>query len=226
MSREKGTKRGFWPGVIFVSFVAALITFLLMLQVEKNVLSDYEKVEVWCATQELPKGKEITRADCSTLFVLTEVDKKSMPDKSIQNPEDLIGKHTAFNIPKGSMLTTVMFEDTNLHMEKMDHPVLAGCKAEDLFQMVNGVLRKGDMVHVYVVNAEVEQTYLLWENVMVYQVFDSAGNEISAEDMSTPAARINLLVEKGYAEQFYQELQSGSLRFVKACKAVTNGGGT
>jgi hypothetical protein len=218
MSKEEDRKKGFWPGVIFISFVAALITFFVMLQVEKNTLSDYEKVAVWCANQEIPKGKEITGADLENAFVLVEMDKKNVPDKSITNPEALIGQQTIVEITQGSPLTGAMFEDVNQHMAKLYHPVLAGCKAEDLFQMVSGVLRKGDMVHVYVVNEEMEQTYLLWEDVVVYQVFDSAGNVITAEDISTPAARINLLLEKGRAEQFYNELQNGSLRFVKVCE--------
>ena len=56
---------------------------------------------------------------------------------------------------------------------------------------------------------------MLWENIMVYQAFDVSGNVIAAEDTLTPAARVNLLLEEGYAEQFYNELNKGSLRLVK-----------
>lgn len=226
MSRKEGRKKGFWPGVIFVSFLAAMITFFVMLQVEKNALSDYEKVLVWCTNTEIPKGKEITEADLPVCFVQIEVDKKNIPDKLISASEILIGKQTSIAIPRGSFLTEAMFEDTDSYISDMFQPVLAGCKAEDLFQMVSGVLRKGDLVHVYVVNEELNQTYLLWENVMVHQVFDSAGNIIPSEDVVTPAARINLLMEKSRAEQFYNELQTGSLRLVKVCADTENGGGS
>jgi hypothetical protein len=96
--------------------------------------------------------------------------------------------------------------------------VIAGCKGEDLFQLVSGVLRKGDLVHIYMVNDELGETYMLWENIMVYQAFDVSGNTIASEDMITPAARVNLLLEEGYAEQFYNELNKGSLRLVKVWK--------
>ena len=81
--------------------------------------------------------------------------------------------------------------------------------------MVSGVLRKGDLVHIYTVNGEWNETYLLWKNIMVYQVFDASGNVIAPEDMTTPAARVNLVMEEGFVEQFYNELNNGSLRLVK-----------
>lgn len=225
MNREEGRKKGFWPGVILISFVAAIITFFVMLQVEKNTLSDFEKVLVWSTKAEIPKGKEITEADLTTGLVQIEVNKQTVPEKLIAAPEQLLEKQALIDIPAGSVLTTAMFEDTDYYMTTMLQPVLAGCKADDLFQMVSGVLRKGDLVHVYVVNEELEQTYLLWEDVLIYQVFDTAGNVIAPEDLTTPAARINLLLEKSRAEQFYNELQTGSLRFVRVCEDARAGGG-
>ena len=59
------------------------------------------------------------------------------------------------------------------------------------------------------------ETYLLWADVLIDQTFDNAGNLIVPEDVTTAAARINLLMEEGYAEQFYTELNKGSLRMVK-----------
>ena len=122
---------------------------------------------------------------------------------------------TRIQIPKGSIVTTAMFTGEKGYAEGLYTPVVAGCKGEDLFQMVSGVLRKGDLVNMYTVNEDLGETYLLWENVMVYQAFDASGNSIAPEDTTTPAARVNLLLEEGYAEQFYQELSQGSLRMVK-----------
>lgn len=203
------------PGIILVAFVAAVATFLIMLQVEKNALSAYEKELVWCTNTELAKGVEITQQSLSQLFVQVEMDKSKVPGKVITEPEKLVGKQTAILVPQGAVLCESMFSDEEKYITSLYSPIVAGCKADDLFQMVSGVLRKGDLVHIYTVNEELGETYLLWENILVYQVFDSAGNVISSEDMSTPAARMNLLLEKGYAEQFYNEIQNGSLRVVK-----------
>ena len=215
MNRTEGRKKSFWPGVILVAFLAALTTFMIMLQVEKNALSDYEKVLVWCAKTELIKGTEITQQNAADYFEQLEMDKNRVPDKSILLPEEVIGKQADITIPKGSVLVTTMFRDLEREVNALNNPVVVGCKGEDLFQMVSGVLRKGDLVHIYTVDKDMEQTYLLWENVPVYQVFDAAGKIIPSTDDTTPAARINLLLERGRAEMFFNELDSGSLRLVQ-----------
>ena len=215
MNRKEGRKKSFWPGVIVVSFLAAIITFFIMLQVEKNALSAYEKVSVWCAKKELIKGTEVTAQTVTEFFEQREMDKNKVPDKYIFSPEEIIGKQTDITIPGGSILVTTMFTDLEKEIKQLNDPVVVGCKGEDLFQMVSGVLRKGDLVHIYTVDEEMEQTYLLWENVPVYEVFDSAGTIIPSTDETTPAARVNLLLEKGRAEMFFNELNSGSLRLVQ-----------
>lgn len=215
MNRKKNGKRSILPGVILAAFLAALGTFFLLLHMEKSALSAYEKTYVWCTKSELAKGLELTQATMKECFVQMEVDKSKVPGKLVEDVEDLAGMQTVLVIPQGTIITETMFTDEETYIEGLYSPIIAGCKGEDLFQLVSGVLRKGDIVHVYTVNEDLGETYLLWENVMVYQAFDSAGNMIATEDMTTPAARINLLLEEGYAEQFYNELNKGSLRVVK-----------
>ena len=212
---SKKEKKRILPGVIIVAFVAALATFFILLQAEKNMLSEYEKEAVWCSSQQLPKGLEITQQNWQQYFVQTEIEKSKVPEKKVTDPQLLIGKLAGLEIPRGTVLTDTMFEGDEKYIASMQSPVIAGCKADDLFQFVSGVLRKGDLVHIYAVNEDLGATYLLWENVLVYQVFDTAGNLIPSEDITTPAARVNLLLEKGNAELFYNELQNGSLRVVK-----------
>ncbi len=198
-----------------VAFVASFATFFILLNVERNMLRSYEKVYVWCAKEEMARGKQINESDLGICFEQVEVDKGSVPEKTVMEIRDLLDMQAEIRIPKGTVLTQTMFTDEADYVRGLGKPVVAGCKGDDLFQLVSGVLRKGDQVHVYTVNEEMEETYLLWENIMVYQAFDAAGNVIAPEDTTTPAARVNLLLEEGYAEQFYSELYRGSLRVVK-----------
>lgn len=218
MNKRKKEKRSILPGVILVAFVAAMATFFLLLHMEKEALTDYEKIQVWCTNAELVEGLEITDVVLEEYIVQVEIDKTKIPGRLINEPGDLLGKRTKIAIPSGMMLTESMFIDDNAMLDNLYQPVVAGCKGDDLFQMVSGVLRKGDMVNIYTVNEELGETYLLWENIMVHQSFDSSGNIIASEDDSIPAARVNLLLEEGYVEQFYNELKAGSLRLVKLWK--------
>ncbi len=215
MSKKRNERKSIWPGVILVAFAAAMGTFFLLLHIEKNALSDYEKTYVWVSRAELAQGLEITEAAWNECFEQIEIDKNRVPEQLVENAQELAGMRTLIQIPRGSIVTQAMFTNEGAYAEGLYSPVIAGCKGEDLFQLVSGVLRKGDLVNMYTVNEELGETYLLWENVMVYQAFDASGNSIASEDITTPAARINLLLEEGYAEQFYNELSQGSLRMVK-----------
>lgn len=215
MNKREKEKRNIMPGVILVAFLASIATFFLLLNMEKNALEAYEKVMVWTTKCELAKGLELNNNSIQECFVQVEIDKDRVPGKVIETPETLVGKRTMFVIAQGTILTETMFSDEENYREGMHNPIIAGCKGDDLFQLVSGVLRKGDWVNIYMVNEELGETYMLWENIMVYQAFDASGNVIPSEDTVTPAARVNLLLEEGYTEQFYKELSTGSLRLVK-----------
>ena len=218
MNKKEKEKKNIIPGVILVAFLASIATFFLLLNMEKNALEDYEKVMVWTAKCELAKGFEINAKSISECFEQVEINKDRVPGRVIENPEMLIGKRTELILSQGTILTESMFSDEENFRKGIYYPIIAGCKGDDLFQLVSGVLRKGDLVHIYMVNDELGETYMLWDNIMVYQAFDASGNVIASEDTVTPAARVNLLLEEGYTEQFYKELNAGSLRLVKVWK--------
>ena len=218
MYKEKQKRREagrILPGIIVIAFIAAAITFFLLLHAEKSILSDYEKALVWVTTKELQKSMEIQEADLEICFEQKAVDKGQLPAMAVTDIHRLESSRTVFAIPEGTILSTAMFTNEEHHIGNMTQPVIAGCRAEDLFQAVSGILRKGDLVNLYTVNKELGETYLLWEDIRIYQTFDHAGNMIPPEDTVTPAARMNLLIEEGNAEQFYTEMNNGSLCMVK-----------
>lgn len=208
--RKKGL-----PGIILAAFAAAAVTYIVLLNVEKNALSAYEKADCWMLTETLEKGTEITADNVGTLFRQIQADARHIPQEAVTSPETLLGSQAAITIPQGSMITQAMFTQAGSYRAALEKPVIAGCRAEDLYQLVSGTLRSGDRIHIYTVDEELGETYLIWDDVMVYQVFDSAGNLIPPQDTLSAAARINVLLEEGNAELFYSELYRGSLRVVK-----------
>lgn len=203
------------PGVILAAFVAALVTYAVLLHMEKNALSAYEKADCWILTESLEKGTEIAQNNISLLFQRVQVDARHIPQEALTDPESLVGSQAAITIPQGSIATAPMFTRGGIYRAALEHPVIAGCKAEDLYQLVSGTLRSGDRIHIYTVDEEQGDAYLVWDDVMVYQTFDSSGNVIAPQDTVSAAARINVLLEEESAELFYSELYKGSLRVVK-----------
>lgn len=212
--RDSRRKKG-WLGTVLAAFTAALISYAALLNIEKNMLSAYEKAECWVLAETLEKGTEITADNMALLLQRAEVDVRHIPQRAVTNPEMLAGSQAAITIPSGSIVTDAMFTEQGSYRASLEKPVIAGCKAEDLYQLVSGTLRSGDRIHIYTVDEEMGDAYLIWDNVMVYQTFDSGGNLIPPQDTVSAAARINVLLEEGNAELFYSELYKGSLRVVK-----------
>ena len=136
-----------------------------------------------------------------------------------------------FDIAPGVLLTSEMFESMDEVLGEMQSPVIAGFKADDLYQVVGGVLRAGDRIHIYKLTdskaAESEEdaiderdadAVLIWENIYVQEVFDQTGKRIASGDAVTAAQRINIYLDKADVEAFYAELASGALRVVKDCR--------
>lgn len=209
-----GGKKGL-PGIILAAFAAAMITYVVLLNVEKNALSAYEKADCWVLTEALEKGTELTKDKIDSLFRQIQVDAQHIPQEAVTDPQVLAGSQASITIPAGSIVTHAMFTQAVGYRAALDKPVIAGCKAEDLYQLVSGTLRSGDRIHIYTVDEELGQAYLTWDDVIVYQAFDSSGNLIPPQDTVSAAARINVLLEEGNAELFYSELYKGSLRVVK-----------
>ena len=206
-----------------------------MLNAEKTALSDYEKGTVYVTTKPVPKGTMIT-ADYITQ---KEVDNSLIPSGAVSNPEDLTDLISVYAVDPGSIITTGMFTAVNDITKDMTQPVVAGFKADDLYQVVGGVLRSGDRINIYQVNENANkrdtsqslantdaegnwtETYstasLVWGNVFVQEVFDSAGTVISTADTTTPAQRINIYMDNDNVAVFYAALAQGSLRVVKIC---------
>lgn len=235
MKKDK-KERSILPGVIIVSLLVAVIVYVVMLNAEKTALSDYEKGTVYVTTKPVPKGTMIT-ADYITQ---KEIDKSLIPSGAVSNPEDLTDLISVYAVDQGSVITAGMFTAVNDITKDMSQPVVAGFKADDLYQVVGGILRSGDRINIYQVdenankgdtsqslaNTETEGNWteaspaasLVWGNVFVQEVFDSAGTVISTADTTTPAQRVNIYMDNDNVAAFYAALAQGSLRVVKICE--------
>lgn len=203
-----------WIGAILAAFAAAVAIYLTLLQVEKNTLAGYEKTEIYVAACEIPAGQVIQTDNFESFFHPARIDADLAPEKALREPEQAVGMTARIAIDKGALLTEGMFQEVDEILADMEHPVVAGFRAEDLFQVVGGVLRAGDRIHIYSSEEDLG-TIPVWENVYVQQVFDSSGNAIDSSDGTTAAQRINIYLDKDNVERFYTGLEKGSLRVVR-----------
>lgn len=213
---NKIRKKWIWNGSIAAALVAAVVVFIVMLQMEENMLAQYEKDSIYVVTKEIPKGQVITKANYEEYMTLAELDKGMVPQTALGSIQQIEGLAALYDIETGTLLTQGMFEELNQVTAQMQEPVIAGFKAEDMYQVVGGTLRAGDRINIYNVD-ENGMAIPVWSNVYVQQVFDSSGTTIASSDAVTAAQRVNVYMDGADAERFYSELASGTLRVVKVC---------
>lgn len=202
-------------GAGIASIVAAVAIFIVLLQMEKNVMEQYEKASVYVAATEIPRGEVITVENRNQYLKLVEVEIRNVPETALKGMEEAVGLAAVYDVEKGVLLTAGMFESREEILGGMREPVIAAFKADDMYQVAGGVLRAGDRIHIYTV-AE-EEAVLAWESVYVQQVFDASGESISGDDETSIAQRINIYLDKEQVEAFYSGLAKGALRVVKVC---------
>lgn len=211
---EKGQMRKkLRTGGILAALVASVAVFAAMVQMEKNILTQYERGSIYTAVKAIPEGQMITEENWEQYFQERQLDKSCIPPTALSFPEQISGLVASFPIEQGVLLTLGMFRRLDDILSQMDDPVVAGFKADDISQVAGGILRAGDKVNIYAVREE--GTSLVWADVSVQQVFDASGNTISNADTTTAALRVNVYLDRSEVEMFYSELSDGSLRVVK-----------
>ena len=212
-------KNRIWTGSILAAFLAAVGVFAFLLQTEKKVLAEYEKEQVCVVRMQIARGEKITEENAGKYLAVTEIDKSIVPETALKDAEGAVGKIAICEVEEGTVLNAGMLREEAEITGQMTEPVIAGFRAEDLYQVVGGVLRAGDRIHIYCVEQGemADSGKILWENVWVQQVFDQTGTAISGSDSTTPAQRINIYLDKADVSGFYSALAQGSLRAVKVC---------
>ena len=147
-------KNRIWNGSILAAFVAAMAVFVFLLQTEKRVLTEYEKEQVCVVTAAIPRGEKISAENAEQYITVMEIDKRIVPETALKSTEAASGRIAAYGVEQGMVLTTGMLRELSEITEQMREPVIAGFRAEDLYQVVGGVLRAGDRIHIYCVEQE------------------------------------------------------------------------
>ena len=214
MKREGKMSAKIWRGSIVLALITSVIVFLIMLQIEKNELSSFETGSILVAKQQIPKGLVIDEKNRMEYLQERQLDVELMPRTAVRDVTQIEELIALENVDEGTFLTGGMFTSCNEITQEMKEPVIAGFRAEDIYQVAGGILRSGDRIHIYQVDEE-GQARLIWENVYVQQVFDNTGSGIACDDTVSAAQRINIYLDKAYVENFYEQLAKGTLRVVK-----------
>ena len=163
--KEQGTASRAVAGVSLAALVAAVAVFVILTQMEKSMLADYEKGTVYMAAAAIPRGQRITEENFAEYFSKGELDVKYIPRTALTVLEQIQDLAAVYDVEPGVVLTEGMFEKVSDVLGHMAEPVIAGFKADDVYQVAGGILRAGDRttaaqrVNVYLDKSDVELFY-------------------------------------------------------------------
>ena len=214
---EKKVKRkvkGVAPGVIIAAFVAAAVVYGVLIYTEKKLLEKEPERLVAVAAEEIKKGRDLYIEGPGKNVEYRSVPESIVPEGAADT-WDLSSFYAAGVINKGSILTKSMLAESSEYKRKLANPVLIGFKAEDYYQTAGGKIGKGDKIHIYVEDEEGEVT-LRWSDIYVADAFDASGEEIIPGN-DGKSVRFNIYLEKKDVEEFYEKMESKSIRVALAC---------
>lgn len=216
-------KKAVLPWVILGALAVSAATYGFAIHVQTTALSAYERTTVYVAGATMVDGHMITEQEAAGMTRAVQLPSDTVPGDAVTDLSLIVDSAARYDITQGTILCYSMFETANEMTAGLSDPVIAGFRSDDIYQVVGGVLRPGDTISIYTVDNTSQigsATYvgtLRWDNIRVQDVFDASGARIDSSDKFTPAARVNIYMDKSEVEDFYARLLSGSLRVVVHC---------
>ena len=143
-------KNKFIISMFLLSLIAAIITFFILLNIEKKYLEREETTWIWVNQNRIEQNQIITRDDLISSFKQMEVPISCSPSNRIIDLNELINQKAKIEIVEGTLLTAPMFYYPNEVVNSIENPVLVGCKANDIAEFANGIIRSGDFIDIYI----------------------------------------------------------------------------
>lgn len=209
-TENKKTGTGiFWKLLGCLIIAAAL--FAVLLNVESNVLSDYEKKMVVICKEQVPMGTRITEVNAEKYFETYEVDVHLVNEDAVIDKNELIGCVSARTMDEKELVRTDDFTKEHSIYSKYKNPVETSFKAEDPGDVVSGSIRSGDFVDIAVVDKDTLAYTLSLENVFVLNAYTSTGETVTRDSVNTAATMFTIVEEKTALDEFYSALEKGNV---------------
>lgn len=209
-----GGKKGLVMKLVGSLFVAAAL-FGVLVGVEKNLLSSYEKEAVVLCKADIPKGTKITEENADQYFYMYEVDAAIVDSNCVKNKKDLfdtvaVKKLSAHEIVRMSDCT----KEASIY-NQFAEPVEASITASEPGDIVSGTIRRGDRVDIAVVNKDTLAYELMMKNVYVIDAFTSTGEKLTDDVEGTAATMLTIVEEKENLAKFYSARETGNVIVTK-----------
>lgn len=197
------------------SLFVALALFGVLLGVEKNIMSSYEKEAVVLCKADVPKGTKITKENVDQYFYMYEVDVALAKDDCVKNKESLYETVAARNISSQEIVRDgFCIKEAEIY-GAYKNPVECSVTAANPGDIVSGTIRRGDRVDVAVVNKDTLAYEVVMKNVYVLDAFTTTGEKLADVNTGTAATMLTIVEDKDNYAKFCSAREIGNVIITK-----------
>ena len=185
------------------------------------ILTDKNIKEVVVASQDIQEGVEITEENAKDYFTTKSVNTSLITGTTLTSIDDIKGK-TLISLSTGEIISSNMFINTAIYKDDIENPINISFGVGSADKAVNGYIRKGDVVDIYVsetVEGETVNTKIR-SNVYIEHAYDSSYVEIGNGDIASLATFFTISVEEDQAKLFNDNIAKGSIILTKTPQSV------
>ena len=205
--------------VLVYSFIVTITVYALMLFIERTVLSSDDYTTVYVAQTDIGRNTVITADNSGVLFAAKERKSDWLPDNCITDISQLVGMMTVQDIVKNEVMTGRAVSAQDRRAVGIESPIEVAMNANNLSQVVGGILREGDRINIWSVvetnnngtsNVVAEK---ICDYAYVTRVFTAAGIQVNGDSGNDSAAMvINIIIPEEKEPEFNIALEKGTLR--------------
>lgn len=197
------------------SFLVAIALFGVLVGVERNMLSDFDKETVILCKADIQKGTNITAENVGKYFYEYEVDVKLAGEGCVTDKDELVGTVTGRTLSAHTIAQKSDFTKEAEIYAGYRNPIEASVIADKPGDIVSGTIRRGDYVDIAVVNKDTLEYDVMLEHVYVLDAFTGNGERVSSDMDGTAATMLTIVEEKDHLAAFYSARELGSVIVTK-----------
>lgn len=200
---------------IITCLIFAVVIFVILVNVEKNIMKNYEKAPVVVCKQNINEKDDINKSNKKDYFEVVQVPKNIVPENTYKSLKEVPTGLASKDMYKKEILLKNDIQSSDSFVKDIENPVIASISIKSLDKAVGGVLRRGDRVDISLIKDDTNDKSLLLSNIYIIEAMNSSGEKLT-KDKKEAATIFNIIVSKKDAQMLKEVVnENGELTLVK-----------
>lgn len=205
--------------VLVYSFIVTLILYAFMLFIERTILKSEEHTTVYVAQTDINENTMLTAENIPVYFAAMQRRSDWLPADSVTDMTQLLNMLTSRKIAQNEVITSDILLSRDTRTDGIVLPVEVSINANNLSQVVGGILREGDRINIWSVTElndcgiSTVKAEKICDYAYVTRVFTAAGVQVKKGLQEESAAMVvNIIIPGEKEEDFNIAMGNGTLR--------------